>query len=153
MITVNEIRVLDFQRSLFDSIKLLCRLCTLTKCVPQDSCQCTLSPSTFGEILERELHETRLCNCDSLHCCHEILILGRDTRRSQARHETLWLAHHGPLKKRELTKRDTSAQGYTRASEVRRVFPSTFSLSRCLGFSQCECTADITNWKKTYGTK
>ncbi len=36
---------------------------------------------------------------------------------SQARHETLWLGHHGPLKKQELMRRDTSARGYTRASE------------------------------------
>ncbi len=61
---------------------------------------------------------------------------------SQAmRHETLWVRYHGPLKKRELTRRDTSAQGYTRVSEVRWVFPSTFSLLRYLGFSRRECIA------------
>ncbi len=57
--------------------------------------------------------------------------------------ETLWLGHHRLLKKWELTMRDTSARGYTRASEVRRVFPSTFLLSPCLGFSLRECTAGI----------
>ncbi len=40
----------------------------------------------------------------------------------------------GPLKKRELMRRDPGAQGYTRASEVKQVFPSTFSLSHCLWF-------------------
>ncbi len=32
------------------------------------------SPSAFGEIHEQELHETRLCKCDSLHSCHEFSI-------------------------------------------------------------------------------
>ncbi len=33
---------------------------------------CTLSPSAFGEILERELLEARLCKCDFLHSCREL---------------------------------------------------------------------------------
>ncbi len=36
---------------------------------------CTLSPSAFREILERELLETRLCECDFLHSCCELSIL------------------------------------------------------------------------------
>ncbi len=51
---------------------------------------------------------------------------------SQAKHETLWLGHHGSLKKWELTRRDTNARGYTRASETRRMFPSIFSLDFAL---------------------
>ncbi len=42
---------------------------------------CTLSPSAFGESLERELPETRLGACDFLHSCQELSILLRDTRR------------------------------------------------------------------------
>ncbi len=48
-----------------------------------------------------------------------------------------------PLKKWVLTMQDTSTRGYMRASEARQVFPSTFSLSPCLGFSWWECTASI----------
>ncbi len=91
----------------------------------------TLSPSAFGEIFMREFHEMKL------------RVRLSTLFDSQARHETLWLGHHGPLKKRELTRRDTSTRGYTRASEARRVFPSTFLLSRCLEFSHWECTAGI----------
>ncbi len=35
---------------------------------------CTLSPSSFSEILRRELHETRLSECDFLHSCCELSI-------------------------------------------------------------------------------
>ncbi len=76
---------------------------------------------------------------------------------SQARHKTRWLGHHGPQKKRELMRRDTSTWNYTRASKARRVFPSTFSHLRCPGFSRRECTASIrkigvflnVNWKSS----
>ncbi len=91
---------------------------------------CIFSLNAFGEIFKRELLETRLCNCELL----------KIKCNSQLRHETLWLGHHTPLKKRGLTRRDTSARGYTRTSEA---FPSTFSLSPCLGLSQRECTASI----------
>ncbi len=47
-------------------------------------------------------------------------------------------------KKRELTRQDTSTRSYTRASEARQMFPSTFSLSHCIGLSQRECTASTT---------
>ncbi len=60
---------------------------------------------------------------------------------SQARHEILWLVHHGPLKKRDLTRRDTSAEA-TRENP-RPVFPSTFSLSPCLRVPLRECAAGI----------
>ncbi len=62
---------------------------------------------------------------------------------SKAWHKTLWLRRHGSLKKRDLTKQDTSARDYTRASETRRKFPSTFLLLRCLGFAQRERTTGI----------
>ncbi len=65
---------------------------------------------------------------------------------SQARHETLWLEHHGPLKKRDLNKARHERRGYTRGFKVSRVFPSTFSLSPCLVFPQWECTAGITHY-------
>ncbi len=60
---------------------------------------------------------------------------------SQARHETLWLVHPGPLKRRDLNKARQKHRGYTRGSKARRVFPSTFR--SCLGFPQRECTAGI----------
>ncbi len=60
---------------------------------------------------------------------------------SQARLETLWLVHHGPLKKCGLNETRHERRGYTRGS--RRVFPFTFSLSSCLGFPRRECTAGI----------
>ncbi len=63
---------------------------------------------------------------------------------SQTTHETLWLVHHEPLKKWDLNEARHGHRGYTRGSKVRRVFPSTFSLLPCLGFSQWECTAGIT---------
>ncbi len=63
---------------------------------------------------------------------------------SQARHETIWLRHHRPLKKQELMRRQMSTRGYMSTSEARRVFPSTFSLSHYLAFSRIECTAGIT---------
>ncbi len=62
---------------------------------------------------------------------------------SQARHETLRLGRHRLLKKWKIMRRDTSAWSYTRASETRRVFPSTFLLLPCLEFSRWECTASI----------
>ncbi len=48
-----------------------------------------------------------------------------------------------PIKLEATARWDTSARGYMRASEVRWVFPSTFSLSPCHGFSQRECPAGI----------
>ncbi len=38
------------------------------------SVSCILSPSAFGEGLGRELPETRLGECDSLHSCRELSI-------------------------------------------------------------------------------
>ncbi len=45
---------------------------------PSYAC-CTLLQSAFDEILKQELHETRLCECDCLHSCRELLILVCDT--------------------------------------------------------------------------
>ncbi len=72
---------------------------------------------------------------------------------SQARHETLWLVHHGPLKKRDPNEARNKCRGYTRGSKARRVFPSALSLSPCLGFPQWECTAGIKNWTVTDETE
>ncbi len=68
------------------------KLWLITKCaryphnvrcvVPVKLCNChagfTLSPSAFGEILERALHEMRLHECDSLHSCRELFILAHN---------------------------------------------------------------------------
>ncbi len=51
--------------------------------------------------------------------------------------------HHRPLKKRDLNEARHEYRGYTRGSKAKRVFPSTFSLSACLGFPRGECTAGI----------
>ncbi len=59
---------------------------------------------------------------------------------SQAKHETLWLVHHRPLKQWDLNEARHERRGYTRGSKARWVFPSTFSLSPCLGFPRRECT-------------
>ncbi len=67
---------------------------------------------------------------------------------SQTRHETLWLVHHGPLKKRDPNEARHERQGYTRGSKARRVFPSTFSLLPCLRFPRQECTADINKYPR-----
>ncbi len=61
----------------------------------------------------------------------------------KARHETLWLVHRGTLKKLDLNEERHECRGYTRGSKARRVFPSTFSLSPCIGFPRRECTAGI----------
>ncbi len=52
---------------------------------------------------------------------------------SQVRKETVWLMHHGLLKKRDLNEARHEHRGYTRGSKARRVFPSTFSLSLVSG--------------------
>ncbi len=39
------------------------------------------SLSASSKILEHEFHNTRLWECDSLHSCHEILILACDTKQ------------------------------------------------------------------------
>ncbi len=62
---------------------------------------------------------------------------------SRARHETLWLVHHGLLKKQDLNEARHERWGYMRGSKARRVFPSIFSLPPCLGFPQRECTPGI----------
>ncbi len=111
----------------------------------ESNANCTLSPSAFGKILEQELLKTKLSECDFLNSRSELSIhlgmrieknLSKIRDDSQARHETLWLRHHRLLKKQELTRWDTSACGYMRTSEVRRVLPSPFSLLPCLGFSR-----------------
>ncbi len=104
---------------------------------------CTLFLSAFGESLGRELPKMRLGKCDSLHSCRELSILGATRGDSQVRHETLWLMHHGPLKRRNLNNARHEHRGYTRGSKARRVFQSTFSLSPCLGFPRQECTAGM----------
>ncbi len=101
---------------------------------------CTLSPSAFGESCPRWD-----CASATLYTLAGSSQFWRATRGdSQARYETLWLVHYGPLKKWDLNEARHEHQGYTRGSKVRRVFPSTFSLSHCLGFPQWECTAGIT---------
>ncbi len=50
---------------------------------------------------------------------------------------------HRPLKKWDLNEAKHEHQGHTRGSKARRVFPSTLSLSPCLGFPWRECTAGI----------
>ncbi len=62
---------------------------------------------------------------------------------SQARHETIWLVHHGLLKKWDLNEARHECQGFTRGSKARWVFPSTLSLSTYLGFPRRDCTAGI----------
>ncbi len=104
---------------------------------------CTLSSSAFGESLEREFPETRLGECDPLHSCRELSILVCDTRRQPGETRDPLTRAHGPLKKRDLNEARHKCRGYTRGSKARRMFPSTFSLSPSLGFSQRECTAGI----------
>ncbi len=71
----------------------------------------------------------------------------RETRgNSQARHKTIWLVHHRPLKKRDLNEARHKRRGYTRGSKARQGFQSTFSLSPCLGFPWRECTAGALCW-------
>ncbi len=98
------------------------------------------------------LYTLTVSSQSTLECRLKKKKLSKIRGNSQARHETLWLGRHrGSLKKQDLTRRDTSVearherQGYTRASEVSWVFPSTFSFSPCLGFSRWECTAGITH--------
>ncbi len=62
---------------------------------------------------------------------------------SQAKHETLWLEHHGWLKKRDLNKARHERRDYTRGSKARQMFPSTFSFLPCLEFLRRECTAGM----------
>ncbi len=50
-------------------------------CSTHGNAGCTLSPSAFGESLERELPEMKLGECNSLHSCRELSILARDTRQ------------------------------------------------------------------------
>ncbi len=79
-----------------------------------------LSPSAFGEILERELSEMRLCECDSLHSCRELLILARDTRwQSNEIRDPLTYTLRTAKKARANEVRHKHG-GYTRASEARQ---------------------------------
>ncbi len=103
----------------------------------------TLSPSAFGESLGRELPETRLGKCDSLHSCQELSILARDTRRQPGETRDPLACAHGPLKKWDLNKARHERRGYMRGSKARRMFPSILSFSPCLGFPRRECTAGI----------
>ncbi len=102
---------------------------------------CTLSPSAFGDSLRRELPETGRVRLYTLAESSQFWCATRGD--SQARHETLWLVHHRPLKKRDLNEARHKHRGYTRGSKARRVFPSTFLLSPCIGFPRRACTADI----------
>ncbi len=71
---------------------------------------CTVPPRHFGTLYQ-------WCKSDEYES-KSVYDFGTTWGDSQARHETLWHGHHGPLKKRELTTQDTSAWGYTRASEA-----------------------------------
>ncbi len=106
---------------------------------------CTLLPSAFGESLGWELLETRLGQCDSLHSCRELSVSAADTRRQPGETQFPLTRAHIPLKKRDLNEVRHERQGYTRGSKARRVFPSTLSLSPCLGFPRWESTAGIRN--------
>ncbi len=59
---------------------------------------CTLSPTAFGEILKRELHETRLRKCDFLHSYCELSIHKKREqsegvhRRVRIKHVHLWFS-------------------------------------------------------------
>ncbi len=100
---------------------------------------CTLSPNAFGESCPR-WDWVRA----TLYTLSESSQFWRATRGdSQVRHETTLTRAHGPLKKRDLNEARHECQGYTRGSKAKRVFPSTLSLSPCLGFPQRECTAGI----------
>ncbi len=69
---------------------------------------------------------------------------------SQARHRTLLLVHHRPLKNWNINEVRHKRCGNTRGSKARRMFPCTFSLSPCLGFPRRECTAGIRKFKKKF---
>ncbi len=100
-----------------------------------------LLPSAFTKILGKGLPGTRLDGCDSLHSCRELSILARDTRRQPGEIRDPLTRASRLLKKRDLNEARQEHQGCTRGSKARRVFPSTFSLSPCLGFPRRECTA------------
>ncbi len=57
----------NFVEILSDFLKILCQLYTLSECICKS--------------LGRELPETRLGECDSLHSCRELSIFAHDTRR------------------------------------------------------------------------
>ncbi len=105
---------------------LLCRLYTLTECI------------------WRELPETRLDECYSLHSRRELSILAGDTRRQPGKTRDPLTRAHRLLKKQDLNEVRHERRGYTRGSKARRVFPSTLSLLPCLGFPQQKCTAGST---------
>ncbi len=95
----------------------LSRLIAFGNMLVNHTAGCTLSPSGFSEILEWEFHKTGLwVRLTTLLPSSSFWCVTRGD--SQARHKTLWLRHHGLLKKREPTRRGTSAWGYTRASEA-----------------------------------
>ncbi len=101
---------------------------------------CTLSLSAFGESCLRWDWASA-----TLYTLAERSQFWRATRGdSQGRHETLWLVHHGPLKKQDLNEARHKRRGYTRRSKAMREFSSTFSLLPCLRFPRRECTAGIT---------
>ncbi len=110
---------------------------------------CTLLLSAFGESLRRELPETRLGQCDSLHSGRELSILARDTRWQPGETWDPLTRAYRLLKKRDLNEMRHERRGYTRWSKVRRVFPPTFSLSPCFGFPRRECTVGITVFTTT----
>ncbi len=105
---------------------------------------CTFLQSAFGKNLGQELPKTRLGECDSLHSWRELSVLVHDTRRQSDETRDPLTRAYGPLKKQDLNEARHERRGYTRGSKARRVFPSTLSLSSCLGFPRRECTASIT---------
>ncbi len=68
-----------------------------------------------------------------------------DTRRQPGETWDPLTRAHGLSKKWDFNEVRHERRGYMRGSKARRVFPSTLSLSPCLGFPRQECTAGITD--------
>ncbi len=84
----------------------------------------------------------------TLHSCRELSILAHNMRRQPGETPDPLTRAHGPLKKPDLNEARHERRDYTRGSKSRWVFPSTLSLSPCLGFPQWECTASIKHFVK-----
>ncbi len=104
---------------------------------------CTLSPSAFGESLERELPETGRVRLSTL--LPRALNFGAQHEATARRDRRLFNSCITDClkKKRDLNEVRHECRGYMRGSKDRRVFPSTFSLSPFLGFPRWKCTVGI----------
>ncbi len=91
---------------------------------------CTFLPSAFGKSCPRWDWASA-----TLYTLAKSSQFWRTTQSdSQARHETLWLVHHRPLKKRDLNEARHKRRGYTRGSKARRVFHLHFRFRPVSGF-------------------